>query len=380
MAGRTTGIRKNAAGNFEARFRRKGLPEISKSFPTQKDAKAWLDTMNAKASAGKSVASPDSFTIGQALEEYAQHIAKPVVDADGETTQKVDPRVAAYLHGLLPHFGKFSIGFLRAKHIAKYVELMRITPIPRPKTAKKVHPLYAGAKPKVYAESTIRKFIYTLKTALDFHAKNHGYTYDPHLFADEKPAAWGNVRKRRLDGDEEARILDACRNIITRDGNGNETARRPRKNGEVYANFVRLLLETATRYQEIALAEWAEFDFARRSWSIPKEHVKTGVGREVPLSKAAVSILTGMAKDGLHERPFGSLPAGKAVYVTWKRICKDAMVDDLGFHDFRHEAISRWVLRGGSDIMISKAAGHDVSVMQEYAHLRGHELLTFVDA
>lgn len=387
MAGRPTGTRKNASGNFEARFRRKGFPEVSKSFPTQRDAKAWLDTMNAKAAAGKSIASPDAFTVGEALEEYADSIGipvfdedgKPVMKDDGKQLKKVDPRVGAYLNGVLLHFGNFSVGVLRATHVAKFVELMRAKPIPKPAKAKKIHPLYEGAKQKVYAESTIRKFVYTLKTALDFHAREHGYTYDTHLFAAKKPEPWENVRKRRVSAEEEKRILDACRNVITRDGNGNETARRPRKNGETYANLVRLLLETAARYQELTLAEWKEFDLPRRAWSIPKEHVKTRDEREVGLSLIAVSILSEMAKDGKREPLFATLPKGKGVYTTWKRICKDAMVDDLGFHDFRHEAISRWVLRNASDVMIAKAAGHHISVMKEYAHLRGHELLSFVD-
>lgn len=380
MAARTTGIRKNASGNFEARFRRKGLPEVSKSFQTQRDAKAWLDTMNAKAAAGKSIASPDAFTVGEALEDYAASIAKPTDNDEGETIQKVDPRDAAYLNGLLPHFGKFSIGVLRAKHIAKYVELMRITPIPKPKKAKKIHPLYEGAQEKFYAESTIRKFVYTLKAALDYHARQNGYTYDTHLFADEKPAAWDNIRERRLEDGEQEKILDACRHIITRDDAGDVIRKRERKHAELYAALVVFLLETGARLQEALLAEWSEFDTANRTWTIPKHHVKTKQGREVPLSIVALEVLKTLSETtGKKSRPFGRLPKGKAIFITWKRILKDSQTADLGFHDLRHECICRWVLRGGSDLQISKAAGHDISVMQKYAALRGRELLSFVD-
>ena len=392
---RTTGIRKNQSGNFEARFRRKGLPEISKSFNTMKAAKAWLDTMNAKAAAGKSVASPDSFTVGEALEDYARYIAKPVLGKDGKPTldeshepvMKVDPRKAAYLNGLLPHLGKFSIGFLRAKHIKKFVDLMETTPIPRPRHAKRFHPMYDGDKSKFYAESTIRKFVYALKSALDHHARQHGYTYDPHLFSEDKPPAWDNVRKRRLEDGEQERILDACRNIITRDDCGTVVGKRGRKHGEAYAALVRFLLETGARLQEALLAEWSEFDTNNHVWTIPPEHIKTEKRsknkkpREVPLSKIAVSIVVNMRDISVDkEQVFGQLPKGKAVFITWKRICKDAQVKDFGFHDLRHECICRWVLRGGSDLQISKAAGHDISVMQKYAGLRGRELLSFVDA
>ncbi len=373
-------VRKNKVGNWEAMIRRKGIPTVTRTFPTKREADAFAADMESRIAKGKSVASPDSYTVGQALEEYAASIAVPV-EVDGEITMKVDGRKAAYLNGLLPHFGEFSIGFLRAKHIKKFVDLMKTTPIPRPRHAKKAHPLYAGGQEKFYAVSTVRKFVYALKSALDHHARQHGYTYDPHLFSEEKPAAWDNIRERRLEDGEQERIIDACRNIITRDESGNVVRKRDRKNGDLYAELVMFLLETGSRLQEALLAEWNEFDTENRTWTIPKPHVKTKQGREVPLSKIALGILETLSeKTGGKVRPFGHIPKGKAIFVTWKRICKDAQIDDFGFHDLRHECICRWVLRGGSDLQISKAAGHDISVMQKYASLRGRELLTFVDA
>ncbi len=322
-------VRKNKSGNWEAQIRRKGIPPVTRTFPSKREADAFAADMEAKIAKGKSIASPDLFSVGEALEEYAAYIAKPVV-IDGETVMKLDPRTGAYLNGLLPAFGKFSVGFLRAKHIKKFADVMSITPIPRPANAKRVHSLYKGGETRTYAASTIRKFIYTLKSALDFHARTHGYTYDAHLFSEEKPPAWDNVRKRRLEEGEEKRILEACRHVITRDEFGNVVARRERRHGGTYANLVQLLLETGARLQEMLLAEWSEFDLASRVWRIPKEHVKTKQGREAPLSKTAISILKEMNGVG---RPFGMLPKGKAVFVSWKRICKDALVDDLGFHD-----------------------------------------------
>lgn len=385
-------IRKNQSGNWEVRIKRKGVPQMSRSFPTKRAADAFAASMEDKIARGKSIASPDSFTVGEALEEYAESIAVeiPPLDENGkpralnegeEVEKKVDPRVAAYLNGLLPHFGQFSIGFLRSKHIMTFVKKMRATPKPSPRNAKKRHPLYSGDKPTFYAESTIRKFIYTLKAALDYHARQHSYTYDFHLFSEEKPEAWSNVRKRRLKENEEKCLLEACRYVITRDSSGNEIRRSDRKHGNLYSDLVRLLLETGARYGELLNAEWQEFDIANRTWSIPKEHVKTREPREVPLSKIAVSILERMKDEkASKQRPFEKLPKGKSVFITWKRICKDAQVVDIGFHDFRHEAISRWVIRGGSDMQISKAAGHDISVMQQYVALRAKEMMDFVNA
>lgn len=381
-------VRKNKVGNWEAQIRRKGVPPITKTFPTKRAADAFAAEMEAKIARGKSIVSPDSFTVAEALEEYAAHIAKPVIGKDGKPVigddkkpvKKVDPRQMSYLNGVMLHMGKFSVGFLRSSNIKAFVEGLATTTIERPSHARKFHPLYDGAKKRVYAEASIRKFVYALKSTLDFHARKHGYTYDEHLFSEEKPKPWENVRERRLEAGEEEKILDACRKIITRDEAGNAIRKRDRKNGELYASLVKFLLETAARLQEALLADWSEFDTANRAWAIPKEHTKTKKARIVPLSLKVIDLLNSMAETTNKKgKPFGAMPKGKAVFIAWKRICKDAQVDDLGFHDLRHECISRWVVNNGSDLKIAKAAGHDVSVMQKYSNLRAREMLSFVD-
>lgn len=382
-------VRKNKSGNWEAMIRRKGIPTVTKTFPTKRQADAFAADMESKIAKGKSIASPNDFTVGEALEEYANYISEPVLDEngkpmfgeDGKAITKIDPRKRSYLNGLLPEFGEFSVGFLTFKRVEKFVVLMRTKPIPRPEKAVKTHPLYNGATEKFYAESTIRKFVYMLKSALDFHARAHNYTYNEHLFSEEKPKGWTNKRKRRVQAGEKESILEACRSIITRDECGTIVKKRDRKHGQTYAALVVFLLETGARLQEALLADWTEFDVENRVWSIPVEHVKTKEDRQVPLSLKALGVLKSMREiSGTNEKIFGHLPKGKTIFVTWKRICKDAQIDDLGFHDFRHECICQWVIKGAGDTFISKAAGHDISVMQHYAYLRGKELMLIVDA
>lgn len=48
-------------------------------------------------------------------------------------------------------------------------------------------------------------------------------------------------------------------------------------------HVLRLLLLTLQRRSELALAEWREFDFKQRTWTIPDEHAKAGKGHVVPL-------------------------------------------------------------------------------------------------
>jgi integrase len=56
-------------------------------------------------------------------------------------------------------------------------------------------------------------------------------------------------------------------------------------------HVLRILLLTLQRRSELALAEWREFDFSKRTWSIPDAHTKAGKGHVVPLSVWAITEL-----------------------------------------------------------------------------------------
>ncbi|MFN3991156.1 MAG: tyrosine-type recombinase/integrase [Erythrobacter sp.] len=61
-------------------------------------------------------------------------------------------------------------------------------------------------------------------------------------------------------------------------------------------SFGRLALEllvlTGTRSQEVRLARWDEFDIEKRLWTIPADHMKRGKAHIVPLSDAALAVLS----------------------------------------------------------------------------------------
>ena len=56
-------------------------------------------------------------------------------------------------------------------------------------------------------------------------------------------------------------------------------------------HVLRLLLLTLQRRGELALAEWREFDFKAKTWTIPDAHAKSGKGHVVPLSEWAIEEL-----------------------------------------------------------------------------------------
>lgn len=53
-----------------------------------------------------------------------------------------------------------------------------------------------------------------------------------------------------------------------------------------------LLILTGVRSQEVRLATWPEFDLEARMWTVPADHMKRGKAHMVPLSEAAMTVLT----------------------------------------------------------------------------------------
>lgn len=71
---------------------------------------------------------------------------------------------------------------------------------------------------------------------------------------------------------------------------------------------LRVLLLTLQRRSELALAEWREFDFEAKTWTIPDSRAKTGKGHVLPLSDWAVTEL--QALKAMADRSRYVLPNG----------------------------------------------------------------------
>lgn len=168
-------------------------------------------------------------------------------------------------------------------------------------------------------------------------------------------------RTRRLVGDEEERLLR-----VALDYESNPRSIR-------MASIIPFSLETALRRGEVAGMEWGEIDLSKRSLHLPE--TKTDVPRTVPLSPKAVEVLESIPRriDGW---VWANNMTPHAITRAFTRICSRAGIEDLHFHDLRHEAISRLFERTDLDIMeISRISGHrSLSMLSRYTHLRAHHL------
>jgi integrase len=100
--------------------------------------------------------------------------------------------------------------------------------------------------------------------------------------------------------------------------------------------IVRFAIATGMRRGEILAMKWQHINLADRSLLIPL--TKTGHSRIIPLANEAVKVLSGESQNGDFVFPI----KGNAFQLAWGRITTRAKIDDLRFHDLRHEAISRF--------------------------------------
>jgi integrase len=167
----------------------------------------------------------------------------------------------------------------------------------------------------------------------------------------------GRPRSRRLQGDEEQRLLAACRDA----------------RNIWLAHFVALAIETGMRRGELLAVQWSNVDLERRIAFLPV--TKNGESRGVPLSSRAIAILRGLPASS-NGRVFGELTAD-ALKHSFKRAVRRAGIKGLRLHDLRHEATSRFFEKGLNVMEVASVTGHKtLQMLKRYTHLSVTDLAT----
>ena len=135
-------------------------------------------------------------------------------------------------------------------------------------------------------------------------------------------------------------------------------------------NVIDFALETAMRQGEILGLQWKHLNISGKIAFLPI--TKNGFSREVPLTSKAVSILGDHAASRM-ETPFPYTV--RMVQFAWTTATHRAGIDDLHFHDLRHEAISRLFEKGLSIPEVAVVSGHrDFRMLARYTHLRAADV------
>ena len=310
---------------WNVQIRKSEYPLISKTFAHKRDAQNWA------------VATERQIQLGEYMPEGACKL---------ET-----------LWGLLE---KYKIEVSIRKRGAD-VEVSRISKmLKHPLASVPLHKLssihvtdYRDSRLKVVSGTTVKKELQIISHSLEIGRKEWGINKKNVVLDVTKPRE-PRGRERRLEGDEERRLLEAL-------SNSDNYWIRP---------LVELAIETGMRRGELLLLTWQNIDVKRRTALLPI--TKNGDSRTIPLSSKSIRILNYLPRH-MSGRLFPI--SSEALRGVWRRTTNKLGIEDLRFHDLRHEATSRFFEKGLNVMEVAAITGHkDLRMLQRYTHLRAEDL------
>jgi Site-specific recombinase XerD len=319
-------IRKRGNLQWEVRIRRKGWPTTSKTFETKSEADIWARKIEGEMDHGTFVSRTEAegTTLAEALERYIDEYIPKLAQVKREKNRAL----ALKKRDIACRF----LASIRGKDIADFIK-------EREKEG-------VGA-------NTIRLDLAMLSRIFELAVSDWGMESlsNPVKKVNKPKAPKG--RTRRLEEGEEEKLLKAS--------------------PLPFRQVVHFALETAMRREEISRLTWHNVNMEKRSAYLPK--TKNGEERTVPLSPAALDILREMlAEDGDNGWVFCMSP--DAITQAMEAARKSASLENLTFHDLRHEATSRLFENTDLDVMeIKTITGHrSMQMLARYSHLRAHRL------
>ncbi|MGI9380716.1 MAG: tyrosine-type recombinase/integrase [Methyloligellaceae bacterium] len=172
-----------------------------------------------------------------------------------------------------------------------------------------------------------------------------------------------NSRFKKCDVRRERRLREGEWELLMEQG---RSCRKP-----IVHSVVQFALETAMRRGEILNLKWEHLN--RRDSSLLIPITKNGHSRIIPMTDKAWSILD--VVEQADERVF---PLTKNVLAhVWIEITNQAGIEDLHFHDLRHEAISRLFEKGLTTPEVALISGHrDMKMLFRYAHAQRSQIIS----
>lgn len=314
---------------WRVKIRRTGLPSQTRTFDNRTQAQQWARGVESEIDKGivvdRRVA--QRLSLAEVLERYRREVTPTKRGAADENL-----RLKAMAQR---PFARIRMSALTSSQLAAYRD----------------------ERLKVVSGATVNREFSVLSHAIDT-ARREWDVYlptNPCTLVRRPPQ--GRPRDRRLQGDEEKRLLDACRGA--------------RNKWLVY--FVALAIETGMRRGELLGLLWDNVDLERRTAFLPV--TKNGESRGVPLSSRAVEVLRALPPS-TNGRAFGELTR-EALKQSFNRAARRAGIRGLRVHDLRHEATSRFFEKGLNVMEVASVTGHKtLQMLKRYTHLSVTDLAT----
>ena len=315
------------ANRWQARVRRKGNSDLTKTFVTRQDAERWARSAEVDLDRGSYVNPVEAqrITLGGLIDRYIREVLPAMKGAKEDGI-----RLAAMKRNSV---AKLSLASLTPEAIGKYRD-------------ERLRTVAAG--------TVIRNLAY-ISSVINHARREWGVTVVNPIPLVRKPTA-PKGRDRLLSDDELARLLRALE----------PTGRR----NPWMKPLVQLALETAMRRGELLSLRWSDIDLSGRTATLWQ--TKNGDKRVVPLSSRAIAVLQSMPRNiGGVVFPIN----GFTVSAAFDRALERAGINDFHFHDLRHMAVTELSKRLPNLIELAAVSGHrSLKMLQRYYHPNATEL------
>ena len=216
---------------------------------------------------------------------------------------------------------------------------------------------YRDTRLKVVSPASLKQELVILSSVLNTAIKEWGINLQNNPVSMVSLPKVGRGRDRRLEAGEEEKLLSVS--------------------GEL-KRIIIVALETGMRRGEILNIKKSHIDFNRQTLLIPL--TKTDTPRTIPLSSRAVETLREQLRGSQNVLPIQELPlfsyTPKNLTQAFRRFCIKHELENLHFHDLRHEATSRFFEKGLNPVEVATITGHkDTRMLMRYTHLRAEDLV-----
>jgi integrase len=317
---------------WQAQIRRKDFPQQTRSFLCRQDAERWVRSLERQMDLGEVAMVPLGYpemTLGDLVQRYLLDIVPA-------------KRSAWYEAVILRAFQRHALCGKRLAAVT-FEDFGR----------------YRTERLRCITASSLRRQLNPLRNMFEVARKEWGLPLKYNPLSGLKIYDRAPPRERRLLPEERERLMAAAGMT---------------KNALVLP-MILLALETGLRRAELLAATWSALDLERRALTIPE--TKNGHSRTIPLTREAMEILATLPRDDTRLFPM----TATAFRLAWERLVKRAGVEDLHFHDLRHEAISRFFEMGLSTPEVALISGHrDMRMLFRYTHPTRQRILERLDA
>ena len=145
-------------------------------------------------------------------------------------------------------------------------------------------------------------------------------------------------------------------------------------------DWVAFSLATAMRVGEIGKLRWADLSKDGKSIIIrQRKHPRKKRDEVVPLVPEARDIISRQSIDP--RNPSCIFPDNpKSITSAFRKGRERSGVEDLRYHDLRHEAISRLFELGLDSMVVATFSGHrDINMLRRYTHINAGKVLKMLD-